>query len=194
MTKETIIDDSNFNEYFFDARNHGPKKNHILASFSAIAEFVNGQMKQDIIYLLSTMDNGGASAVKVMQKLGCATYEAAIDVCSQVAEDLKAGHTRGMTIDSVNEEIENKAYSYHYEQFFYTEAECVPKENAHWDIIQISNLDEHLGKVDGLGEGRSKIIEEHLDKVDGVGEVRSKIIEPEREDESEEESEEESST
>ena len=115
-------------------------------------------MKQDIIYLLSTMDNGGASAVKVMQKLGCATYEAAIDVCSQVAEDLKAAHTRGMAVDSVNEEVENKSYSYHYEQFFYTEAECVPKGDAHWDIIQISNLDEHLDKVEGVGEIRSKFI------------------------------------
>ena len=158
MTTETIIDDSNFNEHFFDARNHGPKKNHILARFSAIAEFVDGQMKQDIIYLLSTMDNGGASAVKVMQKLGCATYEAAIDVCSQVAEDLQAGHTKGMTIDSVNEEVESKVYSYHYEQFFYTEAACVPEEDAHWDIIQISNLDKHLDKVEGVGEVRSKFI------------------------------------
>ena len=170
MTTETIIDDSNFNEYFFDARNHGPKKNHILARFSAIAEFVDGPMKQDIIYLLSTMGNGGASAVKVMQKLGCATYEAAIDVCLQVTEDLKDAHSRGMTAESVQEEIENKVYSYHYEQFFYTEAHCVPKGDAHWDIIQIHNLDEHL------------------DKVDGVGEVRSKIIKPKRDEESEEDS------
>jgi hypothetical protein len=169
MTTQTIIDDSNFNEYFFDARSHGPKKTHILARFSAIADFVDGQMKQDVIYLLSTMDNGGASAVKVMQKLGCATYEAAIDVCLQVAEDLKAAHTKGLDVAEV---VEKKPYSYHYEQFFYTEAECVPKGDVHWDIIQISNLDEHL------------------DKVEGVGEVRSKFIKPERVEEEDEDPEE----
>lgn len=167
MTKEVTIDDSNFHEYFFDVRKHGPKKNHIMARFSAIADFVDGQMKQDIIYLLSTMTNGSSSAVKVMQKLGCASYEAAIDVCLEIAEDLKAGHAKGMAADIIGEEIEKKSYSYHYEQFFYTEAECVPRGDIHWDIIQISNLDEHL------------------DKVDGVGEVRSKIIKPKREEESE---------
>lgn len=158
MTKQVMIDDSNFHEYFFDVRNHGPKKNQIMARFSAIADFVDGQMKQDIIYLLSTMENGGASAVKVMQKLGCATYEAAIDVCIKIAEDLKAGYNKGMDIDVVGSEVEKKTYSYHYEQFFYTQAECVPKGDVHWDVIQIHNLDEHLEKVNGAGEIHSKII------------------------------------
>tara|TARA_Y100000034_G_scaffold43496_3_gene53123 strand:- start:40123 stop:40605 length:483 start_codon:yes stop_codon:yes gene_type:complete len=159
MTEEMIIDDSNFGEYFFDARTHGPKRDQILARFSAIAEFIDGKMKQDIIYLVSTMKNGGMSAVKVMQKLGCATYEAAIDVSIEVAEDLKAGLSRGMTQEAITEEVEKKAYSYHYEQFFYVKSECVPKDDPHWDIIQIANLNEHLDKVDGVGEIKSKIIE-----------------------------------
>lgn len=165
-----VIDESNFHEYFVDVRKHGPKKGQILARFSAVADLIEGQLKQDIIYLLSTMDNGGISAVKVMQKLGCATYEAAIDVCMEIAEDLKTGYSEsdvevGTHPDSnrplpdlVSEKVEKKVYSYHYEQFFYTQAECVPKDDKHWDIIQINNLDEHLDKVDGGGEIRSKIV------------------------------------
>lgn len=159
MTNETIIDESNFHEYFFDVRQHGPKKNHIMARFSAVAEFIDGKMKQDIIYLLTSVDNGGLSAVKVMQKLGCATYEGSVDICTEIADDLKAGLERGMSLESISEEVENKAYSYHYEQFFYTEAQCVPKDNPHWDIIRLENLDEHLEKVEGVGEIKSKIVE-----------------------------------
>ena len=52
------------------------------------------------------MDNGGLSAVKVMQKLGCATYEASVDVCTEIANDLKAGLERGMTLETISEEVE----------------------------------------------------------------------------------------
>lgn len=158
MVKEVTIDGSNFHEYFFDVRKNGPKKDQILARFSAVAEFVEGKMKQDIIYLLSTMANGGGSAVKVMQKLGCATYEAAIDICIEVVQDLTSGHMRGMSVEAIGEEVEKKVYPYHYEQFFYAQAACVPKDDLHWAIIQIDNLDEHLDKVEGVGEVRSRII------------------------------------
>lgn len=46
VKEETVIDESNFNEYFFDVRKHGPKRNQIMARFSAVAEFVDGQMKR----------------------------------------------------------------------------------------------------------------------------------------------------
>lgn len=154
-----IINETNFDQYFFDVRRHGPKKEHILARFSAVAEFVEGQMKQHIIYLLSVMSNGAASAVQVMQKLGCATYQAALDLCIKIAEDLKSGLLDGKTLEEISKEVEKKVYSYHYEQFFYTKEEYVPKDSPHWDVIRICNLEEHLEKIEGIGEIGSKVIE-----------------------------------
>jgi len=160
VKEETIINESNFNEYFFDVRKHGPKRNQVMARFSAVAEFVDGQMKKDIINLLTKMDSGSHSAVKVMQKLGCATYQDAIDVCLKMAEDLKEGLSKeDLSLDEVKDEVEKKVYPYHYEQFFYAEEQNVPKDNPHWAIIQIANLEDHLEKVEGGGEIQSKFLD-----------------------------------
>ena len=70
---ETVIDEKNFEEYFFDVRRHKPRKGQVMAKFSAIAELIDGQMKEHIVYLLKAMPNGAESAVKVIHKLGCAT-------------------------------------------------------------------------------------------------------------------------
>ena len=52
MTEELIIDDNNFGQYFRDCRISRPERHDVMARYSAIAEFIDGQMKKDIIHLL----------------------------------------------------------------------------------------------------------------------------------------------
>jgi len=157
MAEDIIIDDSNFGEYFYDVAKHRPKKGQILARFRAVAELIDEEirtdkpsMKRDIIYLLKAMPEGGHSAVKVMDKLGCAVYEDAINVPLEIAKDL---------LDGMSEkDVLKKPYRYNYEQLFYTQREYVPK-NKHWTIIELVRVegDEMIETVNG-GEIRTKII------------------------------------
>mgnify|MGYP003418577311 FL=1 len=149
---ETVIDEKNFEEYFFDVRRHKPQKGQVMAKFSAIAELIDGQMKEHIVYLLKAMPNGAESAVKVIHKLGCATYGDAIRVALEIAEDLLQGECESSVV--------SKPYEYHYEQFFYTERDNIPLDDPHWSALDILNLDEHIERT-SQGEIRSRII---LDK------------------------------
>ena len=49
---EVIINENNFEEYFFDVRKHKPKHGQVMARYAAVAEFVDGMMKKNIIDLL----------------------------------------------------------------------------------------------------------------------------------------------
>jgi len=149
---ELIIDDSNFDEHFFDARKSGPKQGQVLAKFRARAELIEGHMKEQLVYLLKNMPNGGESCVKVMQKLGCATYSDSMRVPIEMAEDLLKGLS--------DDEVLHKPYEYDYEQFFYTRRENIPQNDPHWSVIEILNLDDHLERkeVTEAGTISSKII------------------------------------
>lgn len=124
-----IIDESNFDQYFFDVRKHKPQAGQVMARFEAVAEFVDSQMKRDIVYLLSHGDKGGLSSQKVMRKLGGASEADSIRVPKEMITDL----LNGMTVD----EVCQKPYQYHYEAFYYTERKNVPKNDPHWSIISI---------------------------------------------------------
>lgn len=163
MTDDLVIDDKNFSEYFRDCRNNRPERQDVMARYSAIAEFVDGQMKKDIINLLSNYDNKAIAATQVMRKLGCATEQESVRICKEIAEDLASG----MTID----DVEKKVYKYKLEAFYYTKKEYVPKDDPHWTIISIANLDTFLDKANNIVSIESKIVSEthHEDK--GVQEV-----------------------
>jgi hypothetical protein len=135
MTDEVVIDESNFSQYFRDCRISRPERGDVMARYCAVAEFVDGQMKQDIIDLLLNKDKAFA-ATQVMRKLGCANQKDAIKICRQVAEDLASGMTP--------EEVEKKVYEYELEVFYYTKKEYVPLDDPHWSIISIANLDTFL--------------------------------------------------
>ena len=122
-----------------------------MARYSAIAEFIDGQMKKDIIHLLSNHDNKAIAATQVMRKLGCAAEHDAIRICKEIAEDL----ANGMNPD----DVEKKPYKYKLESFYYTKKEYVPKDDPHWSIISIANLDTFLDKANQLVSIESKIIE-----------------------------------
>lgn len=137
MTEDIIIDEKNFSEYFREVSKNKPKKGDIIASYRAKASFIDGIMKKDIIDLLQK-DNKALSAVKVMQKLGGAIYIDAIRILIEISNDL----LNDLTIA----EIEKKEYKYTLEYFYYTKSEYIPKDDPHWTILNICNLNEFLDK------------------------------------------------
>lgn len=108
----------------FDARRNKPKKGQVLARFRAIAEFVEGEVKRDVI---TALEKGRIeSACKILQKLCCALEYESYKVCRQISEDLLNGMSP--------QEIEYKPYEYIYEALYYANKEDVPKE-AGWSVI-----------------------------------------------------------
>ena len=165
MTDELIIDENNFSEYFRDCRTSRPSRGDVMARYSAIAEFIDGQMKRDIIYLLSQYDNKVLAAIQVMRKLGCATEADAIRICKEIVEDLSNGMTK--------EEVEAKTYKYKMEIFYYAEKKYVPENDAHWTIISIANLDTFLDKTNQVVSIKSKIVESEIGSENQESEVQS---------------------
>jgi len=151
MENDLVIDESNFAKYFRDCRISRPERGDVMARYSAIAEFIDGRMKQDIISLLTDYDDKALAATNVMRKLGCATESEAIRICKEVAEDLANGMTE--------KEVEDKVYKYKMEVFYYTKKEYVPEDDPHWTVISIANLDKFLDKANQLVSIKSKIIE-----------------------------------
>lgn len=150
MTEELHIDESNFNDYFRDCRISKPERGDVMACYTAVAEFVDGHMKRDIIDLLANKEKAVA-ATNVMRKLGCATQRDAYRVCREIAEDLDSGLTA--------DEVEKKSYRYQFEMFFYTKKEYVPIDDPHWSIINIANLDSFLDSQKRKVTISSKIID-----------------------------------
>jgi uncharacterized protein (DUF2267 family) len=135
---ELVIDESNFGEYFRDCRTSKPERGDIMARYMARAEFIDGQMKKDVIDLLSNRDKAYA-ATQVMRKLGCATQPEAVRICKEICQDLASGMTP--------EEVERKSYEYDMEVFYYTKKEHIPIDDPRWTPIGIANLDEFLDRA-----------------------------------------------
>lgn len=135
MSDEVVIDHTNFNDYFFDVRKHKPKPGQCMAKFSAIAEFVAGREKKDIMMLLK-MDKAKQAAM-VMQKIHGAKEPDCYRVCREIAEDM---------LFMSEEEVENKVYEYTLELFFYTQKEYVPKGDPRWETIQLLEFDKETGE------------------------------------------------
>lgn len=127
---DLVIDESNFENYFFDVRRHRPKKGQIMAKFSAVVDFVEGQGKKDIIYLLKI--GKVQQAVTVMQKIHGAMVPDCYRICREICEDL-------LTLSE--EEVEQKAYEYTMELLYYTYRELVPKNDVHWETIGLLNME-----------------------------------------------------
>ena len=131
-----VIDDSNFDEYFFDVRKHKPQQGHVLACYDAIAEFVDGNLKRDIIQLLLQNNKAGETAPRLMQKLAGATNKSAIKVIKEILSDLIAG----MSL----EEVAQKPYEFHCQHFYYTRKEYLPIGDPHWwstSLLDVREVD-----------------------------------------------------
>lgn len=135
MSNELVIDDSNFKQYFRDVNSH-PEKGDVLAKYTAIAELVYGDLKQDIVKLLKTSDFGAKTSVQIMKKLGKTNEKEALRVVKELCKDLLGGMT--------DDEVLAKSYKYTFEMSFFTKKEYVPLDDLHWEVIKINNLDEYL--------------------------------------------------
>jgi hypothetical protein len=151
---ELIIDENNFEQYFFDVRRHKPQKGQIMVKYTAIAEFVDGLMKKNIIDLLHK--NKAEAAVSVMRNLGCATEKESIRIVREVCDDLVYGMTK--------EDVEKKIYKYTLESFYYTQKENFPLNDPHWVLINVKNMDEFLDASNKKCKITAKIVDSIDDK------------------------------
>ena len=131
-----IIDESNFGNYFFDVRQHGPKQGQIMAKFTAIAVFGEGSEKMDIIKLLK-MDKA-YQASQVMQRIHSAKAPDCYKVLRQMCEDLISGMS--------DEDVNKKEYEFVLEAIFYTKKEYVPKRDPHWETLTTLQYDAERNK------------------------------------------------
>jgi len=133
---ELIIDESNFHEHFFEVnRNHKPQRGQTMAKYTAIVEFVDGNLKRDILNLLVNTQKAQECTI-LLRKLGGAVEGDALRVCREMAEDLHSG----MSV----EEVAKKIYKYTFEQFYWTKPENVPDDDPHWSLIEMKNLDQFI--------------------------------------------------
>jgi hypothetical protein len=145
---EIEINESNFSEYFRDVRNCAPARGEVIAQYSASAEFVEGNEKRQVISLLNSTENKMEATAQVMRKLLFASELDAYRIPRMMAEDMISGMTE--------DEVASKPYKYTLEMFFYANPENVPKDDPHWSVISVLNLDDFLGKKDG--EIQAKIL------------------------------------
>ena len=131
MEDDIEITPENFDQYFLDVRRHRPEKGLVMAKYTAIAEFVDGQHKRDIINLLK-MDKAVAAS-QVMRKIHCAREPDCYRVCREMCEDLLSGMSE--------EQVEQKAYEYVFQAFYYAKREHVPTNDPHWETVTCLKFD-----------------------------------------------------
>jgi hypothetical protein len=132
--KELVIDDTNFAQYFHDVRTNQPQRGQVMARYTAVADFVDGPLKRDLLELL--LHHNAMSAPKIMKKMGCAVDGDSYRIPLEMGRDLQAG----MAVDLVA----RKCYRYTVEVFFYTKKEYVPVDDPHWSVISLNNLESFL--------------------------------------------------
>jgi hypothetical protein len=139
--KTLVIDETNFDQYFFDCYKHAPRPGQILACYDAEADLVDGNLKRDIIHLLMTKNRAGQITVRLLQKLAGATTDSAVKVIKEIVSDLMSGMS--------TEVVANKPYNFQCQYFYYTYRECMPKGDPHWwstALVDVKSfgLDEYL--------------------------------------------------
>jgi len=141
LEEELVIDESNFDEYFRDARQSKPNKEEVIACYASVAFFRDGPEKRNVIDLLLNTDKMEATS-QVMRKLLYASELDAFRIPRIMAEDLAHGMTR--------DKVAFKEYKFKVEIYYYTKMEYVPKDDPHWTVISLINLDEFTDTQDGL--------------------------------------------
>lgn len=119
-----------FQERFHDVRVNRPKSGQVMARYAALAEFVDGIGKRDIIMLLKT--EKATQAANVMKKIHGAREPDCYRVCRQICEDL---------LVMSDEEVELKPYPYVLERFYYAKREHVPAD-PHWEVVELLKWDD----------------------------------------------------
>lgn len=138
---DLIIDDTNFDEYFFDVRRNKPKKGQVMARYAAIATFEKCNEKENIIDLLTKTEKP-LPATQVMRKLLFASEEDSVKILIEMAKDYLETKDRDYVL--------NKPYKYKMEMFYYVDPQYIPKDDPHWSTVSILNLNEFVDKDDNL--------------------------------------------
>lgn len=125
---DLVIDESNFNKYFFDVRTSSPQKDHVMACYTAVAELISGEDKKRLINILTTPGTA-AAASQFMKKVFLSLELDSIQVPIDILTDLKTN-----SIEYVME----KPYKYSMQMLFYAKREHIP-EDPHWTIMEIIN-------------------------------------------------------
>ena len=128
---EETIDETNFENYFFDARRYAPQQGQVMAKYHAVAEFIGGQAKRDVIGLLKTGKTHQAS--QVMRRIHLAKEPDCYRVLREMSEDLLSGKSEA--------EVEDTPYEFEIEAFYYTDKENVPKDDLRWETIELMSFD-----------------------------------------------------
>ena len=147
VDKDLVIDESNFSQYFRDASKFAPQKGDSLVCYRASADFIYGDLKKDVVELLSNSAFGAKTSVQIIKKLAKTNEKEAVSLTKRICEDLY----KGMTED----EVLAKPYPYLFEMFFFAKKDHIPKDDKHWECITISNLDEYLKKKGACLEANS---------------------------------------
>lgn len=131
------IDESNFNQYFRDVRTNPISKGDVIAQYTAMAEFVDGLEKRQIIGLLRDTEQKMEATAQVMRRLLFASELDSYRVPRMMAEDMISGMS--------DSEVLSKPYKYRLEMFFYAKPEHVPKDDPHWSTISVLNSEGFFG-------------------------------------------------
>lgn len=131
MEDDIEITPENFDQYFFDVRRHKPMKGYVMAKYTAVAEFVDGQHKRDIINLLKK--DKAVAATQMMRKIHFSREPDCYRICREMCEDLLSGLT--------DRQVEEKAYEYVLQAFYYAKKEHVPTGDPHWELITTLKFD-----------------------------------------------------
>jgi hypothetical protein len=135
-----IIDETNFSKYFREAKDSRPQEEEVLVVYRAVADLGAGDIKKDIIDLLCLEKEVGAKqSIQVAVKLARATEETARKMITEICEDLFAGRDRNFVMA--------KSYEYLLEIPYYTKLEYIPENDKHWEIVNITNLESYIKKV-----------------------------------------------
>lgn len=134
MENQIEITEENFEEHFFDTRKFKAQKGQVLATFTAIAQFIEGKGKLDIMRLI--MQGRGVEAATIMRKIHGAKEPECYRLVREIAEDL---------LRMKFKEVEQKPYEYIVQYSFWTKKEFVPK-NKHWEILKIMQYDKESGE------------------------------------------------
>lgn len=133
---ESRWNEKEFKDKFFDIRKHKPERGQILAQYRAVAYFVDGWVKRNVISILEKNEAGAETVRKVMRNLVCAVEEDSIRIPFEMAKDLSSGMSK--------DEVAKKEYKMIVEYNYWTARENVPDDDPHWFTIDILNSDKPL--------------------------------------------------
>lgn len=117
------IDESNFDQYFFDTYKHGPKPGQVLACYEADAELIDSEFKRSLVTLLSEQDMTVEVCVRMLQKQTGATYQSALSLVKELINGL---------LHQDKEEVLSQPHEFKISKAFYTEKECLPIDDPNW--------------------------------------------------------------